>query len=328
MVGHGRITPEALRARVVHIYKEGNTSDLANYRPISLLNAMYKIMASIVQKRVSEGIDKYMLKAQYGFRKARSTRHAIHQIRKILEIGEGTTSRLIMVLLDWEKAFDKLTKEGLLSALSRANIPVKIINIITAMYEEPTFMVEIDGVNSNWKIQETGIRQGCPLSPYLFIIYMTVMIANVKEKMGGNRIQHRIAGATFDEVLFADDTICLTKDTRTMNTMLAAIEEIGGWSGMKLSKGKCEALLFGTQPKIKFQNQTLVKKVAQAKYLGCMLNNTNDTTKEVRARIRDATVTMKRMHSFWSHSNCTTKFKLNMLKAVLFTKVLFGMESA
>ena len=104
---------EALQARVVHIYKKGCTSDLANYRPISLLNTMYKIFASIIQKRLADGIDAKMMRTQYGFRKARSTQHAIHIIRRILEVGEGTTSRLIMVLLDWEKAFDKLTRKVL-----------------------------------------------------------------------------------------------------------------------------------------------------------------------------------------------------------------------
>ena len=68
-----KIDPEALQARVVHIYKKGATSDLANYRTISLLNTLYKIFASIIQRRLAEGIDARMLKTQYGFRKAKST---------------------------------------------------------------------------------------------------------------------------------------------------------------------------------------------------------------------------------------------------------------
>ena len=107
---------------MVHIYKKGNTSDLANYRPISLLNTMYKLFAAIIQTRIAEGIDQHMHKTQYGFRKAKSTQQAIHIIRRILEAGESTTNKIILVLLDWEKAFDKLTKEGLFSALERANI--------------------------------------------------------------------------------------------------------------------------------------------------------------------------------------------------------------
>ena len=75
-----KIDNKALRARVVHIYKKGTTSDLANYRPISLLNTMYKLFASIVQNRLVNGIDQHMHGTQYGFRNARSTQQAIHII--------------------------------------------------------------------------------------------------------------------------------------------------------------------------------------------------------------------------------------------------------
>ena len=186
------IDKEALRARVVHIYKKGNTSDLANYRPISLLNTMYKIFTVIVQET---GIDSRTHGTQYGFRKARSTQHAIHIIRRILEAGESTTNKLLLVLLDWEKAFDKLTREGLFTALERANLPPKIIRIIQAIYANPEFQVEIEGEASTWKAQATGIRQGCPLSPYLFIIYMTIMFADVKDKMRGCGHQHKSPGS-------------------------------------------------------------------------------------------------------------------------------------
>ena len=64
---------------------------MANYRPISLINTIYKIFASIIQNRLSNGIDQHMLKTQYGFRRASSTQHVIH-IRRILEAGESTTN--------------------------------------------------------------------------------------------------------------------------------------------------------------------------------------------------------------------------------------------
>ena len=135
------VDDEALRARVAHIYNKGNTSDLANYRFISLLNTMYKLFAAIVQTRISKGKDHHMHKTQYGFTEARSTQQAIHIIRRILEAGESTTNKIILVLLDWEKAFDKLTRDGLFSALHRANIPEKIIRIIQAIYANPEFQV-------------------------------------------------------------------------------------------------------------------------------------------------------------------------------------------
>ena len=175
------IPEEMLRARVVMIYKKGKTSDYENYRPISLLNTLYKLIAAITQRRLAEKLDKHLQRTQFGFRKRKSTSDAIYLIRRIAEYGEKTKNKLIMTLLDWEKAFDKVDREGMFIALERMNVDVKIINIIKQLYKRTEFKVEIDGVQSEWEEQSTGIRQGCPLSPYLFLVVMTVMFHDIKE---------------------------------------------------------------------------------------------------------------------------------------------------
>jgi hypothetical protein len=105
------------------------------------------------------------------------------------------------------------------------NIPSKLVNLIKAMYKDTKFRVETEGQTSTWHKQETGIRQGCPLSPYLFLVVMTVMFHDIHEGDPQNIVRHRIPGTTFDEVLYADDTICVSTDTRAMNKLLADIEQ-------------------------------------------------------------------------------------------------------
>ena len=65
--------------------------------------------------------------------------------------------------------------------------------------------------------QETGIRQECPLSPYLLIVVMTTMFDDIKEELVFDLARHRVPGANFDEVMYADDTMCVSEDTKTMN---------------------------------------------------------------------------------------------------------------
>ena len=143
--------------------------------------------------------------------------------------------------------------------------------------------------------------------------------------MNGGTVRYRVEGARFDEVLFADDTICISQNTRVMNKMIKAIEDIGGRSGMKLNKAKCEVLLYGTSAKITFQDRTAIQEVSKAKYLGCILNKKNDPTIEVRGRIREAMGILKKMHIFWRHSNCNIRFKLNVVQAVMYSKILFAL---
>ena len=88
-----------------------------------------------------------------------------------------------MVLLDWEKAFDKVDRQGLVEALRRMRVLRKYMNIIQSLYTNTQFNVEVEGHSSTWKTQETGIRQGCPLSPYLLLIVMTVPFADISRKL-------------------------------------------------------------------------------------------------------------------------------------------------
>ena len=87
-----------------------------------------------------------------------------------------------MTFLDWEKAFDKIDHAALFEALERMGTDDKLIRLIKNMYKEAEFYVEIDNIKSNIYKQKTGIRQGCPLSPYLFILVMTVMFHDIHKK--------------------------------------------------------------------------------------------------------------------------------------------------
>ena len=152
-----------------------------NYRPISLLNTLYKIFASILHHRISSVIDPHLQKTQFGFRKHRSTSDAIHAIRRLMDYSEITGRESIFLFLDWEKAFDKITHKALLHSLQRAQLPEKFLRIIQCIYSEPQFFVSDDIATSNTLPQHTGIRQGCPLSPFLFLIVMHLSLIHISE---------------------------------------------------------------------------------------------------------------------------------------------------
>ena len=101
------------------IYKKGDTSKYENYRPTSLLNAIYKIYAGIIQKKLAHILDKHLSKTQFGFRKHKNTADATQIIRRVAEHGQGTKNKLHMVLLDWEKAFDKVDRDKLFEAMEK-----------------------------------------------------------------------------------------------------------------------------------------------------------------------------------------------------------------
>jgi hypothetical protein len=313
----GKIPEEALRARVVMIYKKGDTSKNENYRPISLLNAMYKIMGAILHRRIEKVLDPHLQKTQFGFRKKRSTADAIYLIRRVAEFGERTKDDILMVLLDWEKAFDKVDRRGMFVALERMGVSDKLIRGVKNLYSKTEFMVEIEGDRSEWKESLTGIRQGCPLSPSLFLVVMTVMFHDIKSRMGDLTLSQRIPGMEFDEVLYADDTICIATEPEVMNRMLKEIEEEGEKYGMKLNKGKCELLHKKGGIKIKLRDGTEVTRKNEVKYLGCELNADCKIRRELGKRMAVAVQTLKN----WICFGCTAT-------AILFPSSLLILQSA
>ena len=105
-----------------------------------------------------------------------------------------------LVLLDWEKAFDKVNRDKMFEALERMNVHPNFVNVIRSLYKNTMFKVEIEGTSSKWMTQETGIRQGCPLSPYLFIVVMSAMFKDMKAGLDYELVKNSVPGSHFDEV--------------------------------------------------------------------------------------------------------------------------------
>ena len=133
----------------------------------------------MIKERIDAGIDEFVTKTQFGFRKAKSTAQAIFLARIILDLAEKQGSNLTFILLDWEKAFDKIDHNRMLEALARLNIPLELQSLISVIYEAPQFKVVSGGKHSEYLTQHSGIRQGCPLPQYLFIL-VTTTINNVR----------------------------------------------------------------------------------------------------------------------------------------------------
>ena len=130
------MTEEETKARVVTTFKKGDTSDIGNYRPISLLNSTYKIFTAILVNSISEKLDKHLQNTQYGFRKNKSNANAIHLIRRTIDTAERSNKqKLHLVLLDREKSFDKVTHEALFKAMEKMNIDTKLINLVKMIYK-------------------------------------------------------------------------------------------------------------------------------------------------------------------------------------------------
>lgn len=321
----GDFPEEKMKAFVASIYKKGDPQNPANYRPISLLSSMYKIYAGLIQTRLMVALDHDVADTQYGFRKGRSTSNAIACIRRLFDRAEATKDPLCVTFLDWEKAFDRVKPEKLLEALERMSIPPTFMKAIASLYKNPTFAVNAENKQSEWKQQRAGIRQGCPLSPYLFVIVMTVIMRDVSEEENFNR--GLLDGLSFTELLYADDTVLLTTNVSTMNRLLAKVEKCANYHGLNFNKNKCVSVNFHTTARTKYADGSRVPTAEQATYLGATLSKSANTRKEVNAKISQCFVILNKLQYFWKNPNCPSRFKIQVYDAVIRSKLVYSLES-
>ena len=158
-------------ALIVSIYKgKGSDSDKANYRPISLLNTFYTIYASLLQIRLAAAHDHHLRDTQYGFRASRSTQDPLFILRRAQDLSIKTGLPLCLLFLDWKMALDKVDHRSMAIALQRLGVHCQYVDVIGDLYTDQTFTVKGFQNGSITATPHTGIRQGCPLSPYLLSV--------------------------------------------------------------------------------------------------------------------------------------------------------------
>ena len=197
----------------------------------------------MIQVRLCNGLDDHLDSQHYGFCKAKSTSQPLVIYIIILEIHEEAGFEMYTLLLDWEKAFDKVDQVRMITVLKRMGIPEEMIDLISSIYKEPPFNVKDGKLKSSTKYQQTGIRQGCPLSPYLFIILLSSIMKDIDNNLTEEETnilnQGKLCKATFNKLFYADDTLIMTTATEAAELILHKIPKESAHYNLKLNQSKC-----------------------------------------------------------------------------------------
>ena len=171
--------PDPLRHTVVSLlFKGGDRADCANYRPIALSNVIYKIYASMIDARLTEALDKVggISDAQNGSRKHRTTSGKILNLTAMIEHANKEGSPIFIGYIDFCKAYDSVEHWAIRDTLVAYGFPLRIVEVISDIYSNNTTAIRTT-VGTTDPISVTrGVRQGCPLSPLLFILFVDPLL--------------------------------------------------------------------------------------------------------------------------------------------------------
>lgn len=176
-VWEGRGYPDDWRDGVITpVHKRGSIEEAKNYRGITLTATAYKIYASIINKRWLEEMERKekFEDFQAGFRKGRGTADNIYVLNHVMQTRIARPrGKVYLVFIDLKAAFDKLDREVLWRAMEDLGLNVNTIRSVKEVYQETRCKIKIGDRLSNSFWVDKGLRQGCPLSPTLFNIYIS-----------------------------------------------------------------------------------------------------------------------------------------------------------
>ena len=164
------LAPSQQRAMLTLLYKKGEREDIANWRPISLLNVDYKIITKILAERLKPLLPNIIHPDQKGYVNGRNIFEANRLLKYVIEYSEENKINSSIIFIDYQKAFDRVKWGWALQCLEKFNFGPKIIQWIHMVYKNAKTCLLTNGYRSCYFPISRSMRQGCPVSPLIFIL--------------------------------------------------------------------------------------------------------------------------------------------------------------
>ena len=256
------------KANVAPIFKKGEKSTPANYRPVSLTSVCCKLLEHIVCKHILIHLEKYNIlsKLQHGFRSGHSCETQL--LITIDDLLQNYNKKLQtdVIILDFSKAFDTVPHQRLLHKLRNYGINGTINKWIEEFLTKRSHRVIVDGEASSYDHVESGVPQGTVLGPLLFLIYINDLPSQVKSQVR----------------LFADDCLLYRpinslQDQLQIQKDLISLEKWASTWGMRFNATKCYVMQIarGNKRLSKFYelNGHILQQVSENPYLGLIIRD-------------------------------------------------------
>ena len=185
-------------------------TNIKNWRPISLLNTDYKILTKILANRIKKYLPKLISTDQTGFVPGRYIGTNIQKIINISEYCQINNIKATQMNIDFEKAFDTVEWDYIYKSLEFFKFPTKIVKWVKLLYTDISTSIINNGEISKSFKPSRGVRQGCPASPYVFVLTAETLALYIKQKSKIEGIDIRQINFLISQ--FADDTTLFIKN--------------------------------------------------------------------------------------------------------------------
>jgi exonuclease III len=314
------------RGVIVKIPKKGDLSNCKNWRGINLLCVTSKVFCSIILNRMMSELEGSIRREQAGFRPGRSCVDQINSLRIIIEQSVEMRSRLYMLFIDFQVAFDSLNRDCIWKALKKRGLPEKVINVIKGLYSGFECCVLHNGQLTESFETVSGVRQGCILSPLLFLIVLDEVL---RRAFSGSRrgIQWRL-NEHLEDLDYADDIVLLSHNHRDMQSKTDDLVNEAQKVGLKVNISKTKDLRVNSNTREAFRiGEEMIESVEDFTYLGSKVAADGGGLSDINHRINKARGAFAKLRPVWRSNNINLHLKVKLFNACVKSVLLYGCET-
>ena len=244
---------------VILLHKKGDLADVGNWRPITLLNTAYKVLSKALAAKLGRALGATIPSLQTGFLPKRSIGTNIRTVQAHDALATAQDRPVFAVFIDFAKAFDTVSRDLIWTSMELFGVPRAFIGVIRrTLFAHTESRTTFDGALSPLFPTSCGVRQGCCLSPYLYVIAGGCMRRFLEKSFRPSLAPSRGAalattGWTADAartdwaVQYADDTALVVNNSSTLPDLIASLDAFTRISGLAVNRSKTLVWAAGAQ---------------------------------------------------------------------------------
>ncbi len=301
------------RSIISTIYKKGDADLPTNYRGVAVSSALHKVLTKVLNKRIVTfmTMNEKWSNYQNGFMEKRRTEDNIFILHSLFnKYVRRSESKIYVAFIDFRKFFDIINRDHLMYKLLGTGITGPVYNTIKSMYQGTQFCIKTDLGLTDFFDSNSGVLQGCNLSPTLSNIFQTDI-----HKLFGKETDPLTLkeGVQINSLSWADDLVLMSTSHKGLQTCLNRLNEYCKKWGLSINVNKTKIMIMEKGRSINTNREFSlsgepVECVQSYKYLGVIINYNGTFKKSMEDRITKATKCVYMIRNAISHyTNISTR---------------------
>lgn len=271
------------RGRVILTPKKGGDKGLlSDHRPLTITSVLYRVFAQVLKAWMVAWAEtgKHLSELQNGFRHDRRLEDNLFVLTQCIEIARSEGRELMSCFLDVSKAYDNVPHDTLLRSLQALEMPPTWVDVLHRLYTNNTVVATVNGAVSDEVPVQKGLKQGCPLSPLLYMLYTAPLERNLLQADLGFRLEYSTEGLKsqcfLPGLVFADDIVLLASTSEELQRLVDICADTLARLGLCFNANKSAVLCFAgdkdAEPAIRLPCGDPIVQHTKYRYLGVHLS--------------------------------------------------------